>query len=44
MPYSYCYDPELDLWAICDKDGYVIGYEIFKRTAVIKVLKLNNKT
>lgn len=41
--YTYAYDPELDLWAIIDPQGYTLRYEVFKRTCVIKVRKLNNK-
>ena len=39
--FDYCYDPELDLWAIIDAEGYVVDWEVFKRTAVIRVRKLN---
>lgn len=41
MMFTYSYDPETDLWAIISPDGYVHSYETFKRTAVIKVRKLN---
>lgn len=40
--YSYSYDAELDLWAIIDPEGYTIDWEVFKRTVVIRVRKLNN--
>jgi hypothetical protein len=31
--FSYCYDPELDLWAVM-QDGYMICYHTFKWEAV----------
>jgi hypothetical protein len=40
--YSYSYDPELDLWAIIDPEGYTFDWTVFKYEAVILVRKLNN--
>lgn len=40
--FTYSYDPELDLWAIIDPEGYTFDWECFKRTAVIRVRRLNN--
>lgn len=36
LPLSIAYDYELDLYTICDKDGYVIEYKTFKRSAVLR--------
>jgi hypothetical protein len=43
MMYSFAYDPELDLWAIINPEGYTFDWEVFKRTAVIRMRKLNNE-
>lgn len=37
----YAYDPELDLWAILDRDGFTVSHETFKFEAVRTVRRLN---
>lgn len=41
MPFTYAYDPELDLWAILDRDGFTHSHETFKWEAVRTVRRLN---
>lgn len=40
--YTYAYDPELDLWAIIDPEGYIYDWETFKWKAVKRVKQINN--
>lgn len=43
MAYTYCYDPELDLWAIMDSDGYVVDYEVLEIEAQANCIARNSK-